>query len=429
MKKLLSLCAICLLMPLSLTAEDTKTIRKITVQDAAELAASNNISLKRQKLSLTGLEIKDKYSWNGISPSISLSGGYSGNIPYSEGQDYTQSWSISGSVNLTFTPALYTSIKNARLSFENGQITYDTLVRTTDLNVRKAFYSLLYSKENLALKERNLETARKNYVSNRDRYNRGQLSELNLLNSQYAYESQKPALESAQIAYENDISTFKQMLGIPQDTEIELSGSLEEYENIGDIIVEKQIEDLPDVQKLLKQIEISENNLLASKFSAWGPSLSAGYSYGGRINGGNYQTSGNSLSVNVRIPLDGFLPWSNGALSIETQKAALEDLQLQLENQKITSELAIQNTLKKIKQAKSQLNTLKTNISLAQRKYNATLTAYNHGGADYLTLQNASDALLSANLSRQAQLLTLISTILDLENMLGVPFGTLGFAK
>lgn len=424
MKKCLLIFALSMALTAVLAGQTAETTKKIlSVEEATALAHSNNISLKRQKLSLELLEKKNKTSWNSISPSASVSGNYGTSF----GETTTSTWSVSGSVSMNLTPSLYTSIKSAKLNYENGLISYEQAQRTIELNVRKAFYSILYTKESLSLQQRNLETARQNYVSNRDKYNRGQLSELNLLNSQYTYESQKPVLESAQINYENSIATFKQMIGLSQDVEIELEGSLEDYLKLGEINIDKAIEELPAVQSIERQIEQAKNNLLATRFSAWGPTVSAGYTYGKSGTIGNDATRDtNQLSLSVRIPLDGYLPWSNGALSIESQKNNLEDLELQLENQKTTSALEIQNALKRIKQAQSQLSALQTNITLAQRKYNATLTAYNHGSSDYLTLQNASDSLLSAKINRQSQLYTLVSSVLDLENLLGVPFGSLG---
>lgn len=403
--------------------ENNTTKINLSVQDAVKFASDNNISLKRQKLSLDLLEKRNNTSWNSISPSANISGSYGANF----GDQVTQSWSVTGSLNINLTPSLITAINGAKLNYQNGLISYDEALRTIEYNVRKSYYSLLYTKESITIQENNLETARKSYNSNRERYNRGQLSELNLLNSQYSYESLKPALESAKINYENSLGSFKQILGIPQDTEIVLTDSLNDYLNLGEIEIDKKVEDLPAVQSIVRQIEIAENNLLATRFTAWGPSISTSYSYGvsGQIGSDTTRTS-NSLNVGVRIPLDGFLPWSSGALSIDSQKTNLEDLKLQLENQKTTSLLAVTNGIKKIQQSQSQLKILDTNISIAQRKYNATLTAYNHGSTDYLTLQNANDALISAKLNKQGQIFTLISNILDLENTLGVPFGTLG---
>ena len=54
------------------------------------------------------------------------------------------------------------------------------------------------------------------------------------------------------------------------------------------------------------------------------------------------------------------------------------------------------------------------------------LAAYNAGSKDLLSLQTAADNLAGAKNTLQNQRYTIISAILDLENTLGVPFGTLG---
>lgn len=401
-----------------------ENIRKLTVDDAVILAADNNISLQRQRISLNTLEKKKDTSWNGISPSLSASGNMS--IPFEENSK--MSYSISASASLNFTPSLFTAIKAAKLNYENGVTSYENAVRTVELNVRKVFCNLLYTKENIQLQERKLETAKSLYESNLAKYNRGQLSELDLLNSQYNYESTIPTLQSLQINYDNSIATFKQTLGLNQSEEIELVGNIEDFLNIGKIEINKNIEEVPAVKTILANMELAKTQLLATRFSAWGPSLSASYSYGksGNFESSDLRTTGNALSLSLRIPLDGFLPWSNGALSIANQKANLQDLELQLKEKKESTELEIQNSIKKIEQAQAQLNVLENNVELAQKRYNMTLTAYNHGSKDLLTLQNASDALMTARINLSSQKITIFSAILDLENILGVPFGTLG---
>ena len=422
MKKVLLITTFCL--SVLCVCYSQENIRKLTVDDAVILAADNNISLQRQRISLNTLEKKKDTSWNGISPSLSASGTMS--IPFES--DSKHSYSVSASASLNFTPSLFTAIKTAKLNYENGVTSYENAVRTVELNVRKVFCNLLYTKENIQLQERKLETAKSLYESNLAKYNRGQLSELDLLNSQYNYESTIPTLQSLQINYDNSIATFKQTLGLNQSEEIELVGNIEDFLNIGKIEINKNIEEVPAVKTILANMELAKTQLLATRFSAWGPSLSASYSYGksGNFESSDLRTTGNALSLSLRIPLDGFLPWSNGALSIANQKANLQDLELQLKEKKESTELEIQNSIKKIEQAQAQLNVLENNVELAQKRYNMTLTAYNHGSKDLLTLQNASDALMTARINLSSQKITIFSAILDLENILGVPFGTLG---
>lgn len=408
-------------------AQEEINHKTLTIDDAVMLAADNNLSLQRQKISLDLLEEKNKYSWNSISPSVSASGSYS--LPF----ENTDNWSLGGSLSVSvgLKPSLFTSIKTAKLNYEQGIVTYEEAVRAVELEVRKAFYNLLYSKEYLNLLQRNMETAKQRYDLNQDKYNRGQLSELDLLSSQYSYESLLPTYESTENLYENNIALFKQTLGLSQDVEITLDGNLDDFKGFENLSVDTAIEEIPSVKSLESQIELAETGLLATRFSAWGPSISLSYSYGKNYSLGQsgeraWNTTGNSLGVGVSIPLDGFLPWSSGALSIDSQKATLEDLKLQLENQKTTSELTIQNSVKTILQSQTQLELLEKNVDLAQKKYDVTLRAYNLGSKDILTLQDAADSLMDAKLKLMQQKYSMISDVLDLENTLGIPFGTLG---
>lgn len=393
----------------------------ITVDDAVSLALENNISIKRNQISLKTLERKNKYSWNSVSPSINASVNY--NQPLGENID-KNSVSASGSVSIRLSPSVYTSIQSAKINYEMGKISYEQAVKSVELEVRNAFYQMLYAKENLSLLERNLETAKQRYNLNREKYQKGQLSELDLLSAQYSYESLIPNIEASQINMENNMSTFKQMLGLDQTEKIELSGSLDDFLSSFDFTLSFDINEIPSMKNLNYQIESAKNQLLATRFSAYGPSLSFGFSAGKDLKNTDSDFTF-SLSAGVSIPLDGFLPWSSGALSIANQKATLEDLELQLENQKTTLEIQIQNSTKKIMQAQSQLELLEKNVDLAQKKYDMTQTAYSHGSKDFLTLQDSANSLLNAKISLMSQKITLLNAVLSLENTLGIPFGTL----
>lgn len=393
----------------------------ITLDDAVSLALENNISIKRNQISLKTLERKNKYSWNSVSPSINASVNY--NQPLGENID-KNSVSASGSVSIRLSPSVYTSIQSAKLNYEMGKISYEQAVKSVELEVRNAFYQMLYAKENLSLLERNLETAKQRYNLNLEKYQKGQLSELDLLSAQYSYESLIPNIEASQITMENDMSTFKQLLGLNQTESIELSGSLDDFLSSFDFTLSFDINEIPSMKNLNYQIESAKNQLLATRFSAYGPSLSFGFSAGKDLKNTDSDFTF-SLSAGVSVPLDGFLPWSSGALSITNQKATLEDLELQLENQKTTLEIQIQNSTKKIMQAQSQLELLEKNVDLAQKKYDMTQTAYSHGSKDFLTLQDSANSLLNAKISLMSQKITLLNAVLSLENTLGIPFGTL----
>ena len=185
-------------------------------------------------------------------------------------------------------------------------------------------------------------------------------------------------------------------------------------------------EPAPNVKSAEYDVEIAKNSLLDSRFSAYAPSISGTYSYGKSKNSNQDDwTTTNNLSVGVSVPLDGILPWSTRAVTVKTNANALDTAEKKLEDAKTTVAVQTESYIRKINQAVKQIDSLKATEELANQTYQMTLTAYNYGKTDFLSLQNANDSVLSAGVNLKSQAYTLISTILDLESVLGLEFGTL----
>jgi outer membrane protein len=229
------------------------------------------------------------------------------------------------------------------------------------------------------------------------------------------------------------MESFKQLLNMDLGTEITLSGSLDDVLALGSVTLgSAKLDDLVEkslsVASLEKQVESARNSLTASRFSAYGPTINAGWTYQPTIKSSDTSNAADSgsLTLSATIPLDGWLPWSTGSDNVATANDTVKNLELQLENAKTTAKVNIQNYSRQIDQAQSTIQSLQANINLAQQSYDMTLEAYNHGTKDLLSLQTASDSLLQAKVSLKSEAYTLIKAVLNLENTSGVPFGTLG---
>jgi len=418
--------ALTFVVPISF-AEETATTPdnanlELTVDNAVQRAVQGNIGLKENAITLNAYKRASDYSWNSVSPTITAAAGYS-----NPNTSDTSSFYLRGSVNVGLSASLYTAIQTAKLNYEKGQLDYDSAVRTVELSVRKSYNALLYEQENNNLLERNVASAKKQYESNLAKYNSGALSQLDVLNTQVTYQNSQLSLASAKVNWENDMATFKQLLGIPLETNITLNGSLQDILKTSDITLDGITQKSSTVISLEKQIEIAETALTATRFSAYGPSVSLGWSYQPTTTSLDTSTwnDNGSLSIGVSIPLDGWLPWSTGAQSIAFRQDAIATLKLQLENAKTTVAANTQSYLRKIQQCKASISLRQTSIDLAQKTYDMTLAAYNHGTKDLMSLQTASDNLLQAKVNLMSEAYTLASAILDLENIVGVDFGTL----
>jgi outer membrane protein TolC len=128
----------------------------------------------------------------------------------------------------------------------------------------------------------------------------------------------------------------------------------------------------------------------------------------------------------VNVPLDGFFPWSSGKLNVQTAEESLEKLKMNLEQTRTQTTLTVKNSYNSILQNITQLELLEKSEELTQKAYEMSKNAYNMGSTDLLSLQQAEDNLYSARYSVQNQKYTILTSILTLEDTLGLPFGTLG---
>ena len=393
----------------------------LTLEECISLAKENNLSIKVHKNTLNDLKRKNETSWNSVSPSIKGEAAFQDDFI-----NKTESFAISGSLGLTLSTNLYSTIKGAKLNYENGLLTYNQAVKQIEMSVWKTFYDLIYKTEYFSFQSQNLLTAKKNYEQNLEKFKNGKISELDVMSSRVSYEQKKPVLEEARIDLTNNLELFKNIIGVDFDDEIKLDGSLDFLLELKDIKLPPKENPSPDVQAAKFAVEIAENNLLAQRFSSYSPVITGTYKYGQALNIDNSlwnETS--SLSVGVSIPLDSYLPWSSSAVSINSKKESLESAKLNLEDAEKSIRVNTENALRKINQIISMLEVSKETVALAKKTYEMTETAYNYGKTDFLTLQNASDNVLNAEVSLKNQAKTLMETLLDTEYLLGLEFGTI----
>ncbi|WP_407396542.1 TolC family protein [Treponema sp.] len=397
----------------------------LTPQKSVELAMENNSSLKQSSIGLKTRQREKKYSWNGIGPSASVSANYSSTLPSKEGS--RDSVSLGASVSANLTTSLYTQIKGAEIALEQQKITYEQAVKDIQLAVYKSYYNILYGQENLNLSRKNLDTKRKQYEANKEKFNRGMLSKVDVLSAQINCQNTELDVEQKKMALDNSIEQFKLVLGIGLGSELEFTGDFRNLYDVEKINVDGIDPKSSSISSLEKQLESAKNSLLALRFGAYSPSLSAGYSYTNTYdaNGFNKISDGGSLRIGATIPLDGLLPWSRNSVQIEAQKDNIESLGLKLVNERVNFQIESDILVKKINQCIKNIKVRKNGIDLAETNYNMTYEAYNHGIRDLLTLQAAQDNLLSSRVSLVSEANTLIATVFELENKWGLEYGSL----
>lgn len=434
---------------------------KLTLEQALEYATTNNRTLKSADIDLEIKERASKYSWNVFLPKVQVAGTMSRATEYSPSSaamaqlgatistllgapasevktDFEKEedrWSTVGSVSVgwTFSAAYIGQIKSAKAAFETGKISYEQSQKSTLLNIKKLFYGLLIQQENLKIQKATLENARQRMVQAETSYKNGAIPELSLLQTQVNYQNTKPEVESAEQTLMQNLDMFAFLLGMPVGTRIELDGTIEpKYidANVKNLIENYGDNDL-NIKSLKSNIESVKIGVNALNLSVWTPALSVNYAwqpayigdegafhFWGDIGKDDKWYDSGSLSLTLAWNLTNMLPWSSTQQQIKDYNQQLRQLEISLETLKENQKVEVRKAVDTLNLAKSQIEAMGRNVTLAQRAYDSTYRQYRNGQTELLNLRDAENSLNQAKLGLLNQKYQYVSALLDLENTL-----------
>lgn len=404
----------------------------LSLEEALSLAMENNISLKREEIILGAAERTSRHSWNSLLPSVSV--GVNDELSLQEGLQ--NNFGLEGKVSVTVSPDFLLSIKKAQADYDAARISYEQAVSEILSQIKEAYFSLLYEKQNLDYLYENLENAKKQAEQNKERYRLGTLSELEYLSSKVAYEKLKPELKGQELSFQNNFKSFSLLLGLDNsENQLALEGSLEDfiskYTAFFDSTTKEAVladitnGNIPSVQALKKQIEASQKELERTKLSVLGPSVNLSYSINPILAGAEKNQIKQAASVGFSLPLENWLPCSQGADSIKAAQDSVTDLQLQLKEKTKAVNAEFSSIINDLEQKEETLVSLRDYIQLAQKTYDAALFSYSKGTMEFLSMQNAAKENLEAKLSLQNELLEKLKLYISLEKLCGktLPLG------
>jgi len=415
------------------------TQQTITVDEAVQLALSNNLSLQRSALNTGTLKRAADRSWNSLLPTLnaqalvshptSITGpiqptpsmGTTG-ITYIDRDVWTPGFSINA--GLTLSTSIIENIKKSQADYEAGLLSHEAARQELELQVRKLFYQILLLDANRELVAQNLQSAQVRYEQTVTRARSGQAPRLDELSARVDMENIRPTMINAGIQYENALDSFKMILGIPAETVIMLEGDLTIFGNISSSAAETR-ESL-ETSRLLQSMRTMEAQRNSIRNSAYIPSLRLSWASTPMYTIQNKQWSDNgSFSISIGMSLDSYLPWSNAKTQIDTLNDNIRTAEIQLTEVIRNRENRINQNVRTIERIMESLEAMKLNVELAQSTYEMIEDSYRRGAADYQRLQGATDSLAQTKNRLLQEQYNLISALLDLEKELNIPFGTL----
>jgi outer membrane protein TolC len=405
--------------------QNTLPQRTMTVDEAVRIALDANLSLQRNALETAGKKRTSDRAWNSLLPSVNVSGGVShpSSITGSASPEQN-SWTpgVSAAVSVNVSTAMIENIRKARADYEAGLVSHELARQELELQVRKLFYQILLLQANIELASQSLESARARHEESAALARVGQASQLDELSARVDMENQRPRVRNAETMFANTLDSFKAVLGIEQETELVLQGSLE---YAGGVVTNEDSRADPREALEIAALRQGITALKAQRKAAWHETYIPGLRLSWNANPLYRDKSWNdssSFSITLGINLDNFLPWSAAKTQLDVLDDNIQSSQLHLAESLRGREDRIRQYERTVNQTLETIEALILNVELAESTYAMYGESYRQGATDYQSLRNAGDSLLQAKNQVQQEYYNFIAAVLDLEKELNIAF-------
>ena len=393
------------------------------INTVVELALRENSSLKRDTIELGALSRKAHNSRAFAAPSVSVG------ASLGKAEDATATIGEgTATATISASASSIAAIRQSRLAYEACAANHEASVREVELAARKAFYAILYERDYLDYIRATVETAQEQYELTMEREREGLIPKLDGLAAKVNLENGKLALGTEENAYEGALASLKQSLGVPQSESMTLRGSLDGL-LVSDISATGAIASpSPSYAALRKKLMLAQQERKDANISIWSPvfscSITAKQPFLSRDT--NAESLQFGISGAVAFQISDILPWSAAREAAFAADDSVRDMEIQLNSQATADSVRKDSLYRDIEHSKRAIETCQMAVSLADESYRLTMVAFKSGSKDFITLKSATDALREAKAGMMRERYALISSILDLEYVCGVPFGTLG---
>ena len=415
---------------LGATAQETLTL---TLDQAIEIALSDNPTIQVAEQTVQLKKISNKETVMGLLPEASLAGSYTRTIKkqtmvmngmeFQVGIENSYNGGLSVSLPI-FAPTLYKSMKltktDVALAVEQARSSKLDLVN----QVTKAFYQTLLAQDSYAVLEKSFAQSEENFRIVNAKFEQGRVSEFDKISAEVQMRNLKPSVISARNAVELSKLQLLVLMNIEPETEFELIGSLQDYEesvyaglltadtnSLNDNSALKQMD--MNVKMLQQTLSLNKQNfapMVAMQFNYMYTCMANDFKFK-QYNWNPYS----NLALSVSIPLFKYSNFSN------LKKTNLQISQLMQNRDYTARQLAMQQQsyLNSMAASAEQVTSNREAIAQAKKGRDIAEKLYEVGRGTVLELNSAEVALTQAQLTYAQSIFDYLSAKADLDKLQG----------
>ena len=324
-------------------------------------------------------------------------------------------------VNAQLWESLKVSVADIVLSIEKARSSQIDMIE----QVSQAYFGVLLAKESLAVYQSVYDNAVENNKNIKMRYDVGSVSEYDFISSNVSVQNAIPNVIEAENSVVLALWRLKALLGIDLKKNIDVLGSLKEYEAQMNYAYTLDQLDLSN-NTTLKQIDIQENMLeSALKISKYAniPTLSinAAYLYTALGNDGSFfqGKAWNPYSyagIQLNIPI---FAGGQRRAAIKQATLNLSNLKLQRENAERQLQVSIVQSLNSMQTNVKKFAASAATVDQAKRGYDIAVKRYEVGRGTLVDIDNSQLALTQAELGRNSAIYNFLLAKISLDKILG----------
>ncbi len=324
-------------------------------------------------------------------------------------------------VNAQLWESLKVSVADVMLAIEKARSSQIDMIE----QVSQAYFSVLLAKESLEVYKRVYDNAVENNKNIKKRYEVGSVSEYDFISSNVSVQNAIPNVIEAENSVVLTLWQLKALLGIDLNKNIDVAGSLADYEAQMNYAYTIDQLDLKN-NSTLKQLDIQEG-MLASALKitklANVPTLSinAAYLYTALGNDGKFfqAKAWNPYSyagVQLNIPI---FAGNQRRAATRQAKLNLSNLQLQRENAERQLQVAVVQSLNNMQTNVRKFQSASATVGQALRGYEIAVKRYEVGRGTLVDIDNSQLALTQAELGRNSSVYNFLMAKIALDKILG----------
>ena len=446
MKKLAVTMMILAGLMLSLTAASAQTEANteptvITLEQALEIALSENVSVKVADMEIERTGYAKKGTYAALFPTIDAVGSYQRTIKKQvmvmamNGQENRIEVGMFNTINASASVAmplvsaqLWQSLKLSGMDVELAVEKARSSRLETVTQVKNAYYAILFAKEAFNVYKDVYENAVANLAEAQKKYDAQKASEFELIRAKTTVEQAIPNVYNAESSIILALWQLKAVLGVELDMNLDVAGSLADYSTHMFYDIHQHdnasLEDNSTMKQLALQAEMLAETVKLQKFANI-PTLAASFNF-------SYMSMANDVPLNQFT----WVPYSTAGLSLSIPIFAggkRYQAIRQAKNQHQQVVLQVENTEKQLKIAiRQSLNTMEMNmksyyaaqnaVASAQKAYNIAEASYQVGRSTLIELNDAQLALTQSRLAESQAIYNFVVAKAQLEQTLGHDF-------